>query len=526
MLTELIEQAKQSERAGEWDDALTRYETAFTHLAPREEPALAADLLRWIGTVHLQRSDLQRAMEIYEASLAIAEWGALQAEEARARNCMGAVEQVRGNTDTAHALYDQARTLAVKLEDHRLAAMVDLNLGALASIRGELNAALASYSSALAHYRHLGDQLNVARLLNNIGMVHVDQNLFGTAETDFAEASIGAEATGDPVLLGTIELNRAELYLRTQKYEQARESCGRALDIFTRLRARTAIAEAYKLHGILYRDTGKPHEAGSHFAMALGLAEIGHDRLLQAETRLEWGLLHLEVGERREGILHMNGALRLFGELKASREVGAIQRKVERMEGLYLPAVQDWTAHALAALGEHESGHAGRVAELGCALGAAAGLEGWELTMLRVGALVHDIGKTLVPARTGGPERLGSPARPHELEKVHVIAGHALIRQLEFPAEVQAIVRHHHERVSGDGYPDRLAGAGIPLAARIVAVASRFDALTSARDGARALSTHEALDAMQREAGTTFDPYVLHLLRGVVGAERVVARAA
>src|SRR5690606_31764875 len=110
-------------------------------------------------------------------------------------------------------------------------------------------------------------------------------------------------------------------------------------------------------------------------------------------TQIEWAMLHLERAQHREGIGYLNRALRLFGELEARRELLNIRRKLERMERLYLPAVKEWGARALT---PHQAEHAERVAAYSYRLGVAVGLDGWELTMLRVGALVHDIGKTVV----------------------------------------------------------------------------------------------------------------------------------
>jgi putative nucleotidyltransferase with HDIG domain len=515
MLASLIAQAKAYERAGEWDRALADYEQAFARLTAEGDAVQGADLLRWIGTVRRERGDLELATEAYETSLRIAEANDLRPQVAAAWNCLGIVEHLRGEIDRAREFYIRTRELAEALNDPGLAAMVHLNLGALANIRGEMEEALARYSAALECYRGMGDDLNAARALNNLGKAHSEIGDREAADSCFREASGLVEATGDMHLLGTIELNRAELHLREQNYEEVRECCTRSLKTFSQMRAKNAVGEAYKLFGILYRETGKPEQAGTHLAMALGLAEAGEDRLLQAETQIEWAVLHLEEGREQDGITYLNRALRLFGEMQARREVLDIQRRLEKMEGLYLPAVKRWSA-SMCDKDPHQVGHLERVAEHSYELGKASGLSEWELTVLRVGALLHDVGKTILP-RESQREYTSPRLEADTLSRIHTIAGDAITRQLDFPREVQLIVRHHHEHFAGTGYPDNLRSEWIPLGARIVCVVNAFDALTRPRGSRAPLSQREALNVMERDAGRIYDPELLARFRELLG---------
>src|SRR3712207_4468650 len=118
----------------------------------------------------------------------------------------------------------------------------------------------------------------------------------------------------------------------------------------------------------------------------------------------------------------------------------------------------------------YQSGHSQRVAEYATKLAREVGVEGWQLTMLRIGALIHDLGNMAVPAEVlRKTDELSSEER--EIAKVHTIMGESMVRQLDFPEEVLPIVRSHHEQWAGTGYPDRLAGEKIPFEARIVSIA-------------------------------------------------------
>jgi HD-GYP domain-containing protein (c-di-GMP phosphodiesterase class II) len=135
------------------------------------------------------------------------------------------------------------------------------------------------------------------------------------------------------------------------------------------------------------------------------------------------------------------------------------------------------------------------------------GMEPIDIERLDWAARVHDVGKIIV-----SPEILEKPARltPCEFAEIqrHAVFGARLVGSLGDP-ELTAIVRHHHERIDGSGYPDRIRGGRIPLGARIVAVADTFDALTSARPYREAKSPVEAVAVITEESGKTLDPDVV-----------------
>jgi HD-GYP domain-containing protein (c-di-GMP phosphodiesterase class II) len=130
-----------------------------------------------------------------------------------------------------------------------------------------------------------------------------------------------------------------------------------------------------------------------------------------------------------------------------------------------------------------------------------------EVRRVECGARVHDVGKIIV-----SPEILEKPGRltpcEHAEIRRHSAFGARLVASLEDPA-LTAIVRHHHERLDGSGYPDGLQGEEIPLGARIVAVADTFDALTAARPYREAFTPSAAIALLEVEAGCTLDSEVI-----------------
>src|SRR5687768_16397037 len=515
MLQTLVESGRAAQRTGAWDEALAHYETALAMIPADGDAKAKADLLRWTGTVHAERGSLEEAVKSFEASRDAAEAGGQKEEVAAAHLCLANVELLRGNLEAAAEVFLKARDISERAGHDRLVAQIDQNLGTIANIQWNLAIALLSYRSALERYRKLGDEFTATRALNNMGMAHVDLAEWEAAETCFAEAAEMAQRTGDTMMVGKVELNTAELHIKRRRYVAASESVERSLTVFHRLRAKPGIAEAYKFHGIVYRETGKPEQADTHFALSLGMAEACQDRLLQAETQMEWALLHLEEERKQEGILYLNRALSLFQGLKANREVLDIERRMDRLKEMYLPAVRGWGAQLTEEKDPYQVGHAQRVADYATKLAREVGVEGWDLTYLRIGAFIHDLGNMAVPAEVLAKTDVLS-ADEREIMKVHTIMGDSMAKQLDFPDEVRPIVRSHHEQWGGLGYPDKLVGEEIPFGARVVSIADVFDALTSPRSFRPAYGRQDAVEIMQKDAETMFDPTLFGVFRDML----------
>jgi putative nucleotidyltransferase with HDIG domain len=152
--------------------------------------------------------------------------------------------------------------------------------------------------------------------------------------------------------------------------------------------------------------------------------------------------------------------------------------------------------------------HSRRVATYAARLAGQFGLADDVIETIRLGALLHDVGKMLTPSRI-----LEKPGRPNAREwqelKNHPELGQEICHRSGFDGEVCAIVLHHHERLDGSGYPDRLKHPAIPYTVRIVSVMDTFDALTSSRDYRDRLSVAAARTLIARSAGQKYCPWVV-----------------
>ncbi len=220
----------------------------------------------------------------------------------------------------------------------------------------------------------------------------------------------------------------------------------------------------------------------------------GHSEVLFGELLL-WGWIRSWRQERE-----LANATRLLGLV--NRPAHGDERdelSVEEREHLLRQL-----AGALEGQDVYLNGHSRRVARHATMIARGMGLSSQEVARIRAAAAVHDVGKLLTPkAILNKPGRLTDAE--FEVIKLHPVDGAEMVAALGDP-ELTRIVRHHHERLDGAGYPDRLEGEAIPVGARIIAVADTFDAITSARPYRDAAPHQKAIDILRKEAGTQLDP--------------------
>jgi putative nucleotidyltransferase with HDIG domain len=224
---------------------------------------------------------------------------------------------------------------------------------------------------------------------------------------------------------------------------------------------------------------------------------------------LLWGWLHRFRGERR-----LAKTAGLLGLSKPETDAPG-EESLERRSRLLRQM-----AAALDAQDPYTDGHSRRVALHSAMVARKLGLERGEMAKIRTAAAVHDIGKLRVPS-----ELLNKPGELSEEEfaivKRHAEEGAEIVSCMEDP-EITGMVRHHHERFDGAGYPAGLKGEDAPLGARIIAVADTFDALTSVRAYRTAIPHKRALDTILAASGSQLDPVVVRAFVRCYSANRAV----
>ena len=191
-------------------------------------------------------------------------------------------------------------------------------------------------------------------------------------------------------------------------------------------------------------------------------------------------------------------------------KLDAEKQHAQQVSSLHLRTIEA-LALAIEAKDETTGEHLQRVRVYAMELAKDLGLNQDETEALRAASVLHDIGKLAVPEHI-----ISKPGKltPEEFEKmkIHPIVGAEILEQVHFPYPVVPIVRAHHEKWDGSGYPNGLAGEEIPIGARILAAVDCLDALASDRQYRKALPLHQAMAKVVEDAGKSFDPKVVAIL--------------
>jgi putative nucleotidyltransferase with HDIG domain len=524
----LLERAAAQERAGEWDAAVRTYDEAFRlSLSARDAESLL-EVMTKLGHSHRQAGKSELAHELLELVLTVAELHGNHHFAARALNGIGILRQTHGDITGAEEAYLAARERAILVDDERTLGEVESNLGIVNTIRGKLEEALIRYKEGLRHLQNAGHDRGCASALANLGMLYVDMGRLDEADAYFQRSLEICDRIHDVVTTGNVHINRTEMFLARNEPDRARQSCDEAYETFSRLGEAEGQAEAMKFYGIIHRTMSKLHLAENYLRQAVQVSSEARFPLVEAESHRELALVLRAMNRNREALEALNRSHTLFTRLQAQSDQADIDERIGQLETDFLSLVRFW-GESIEAKDRYTSGHCERVAEYACRLAQEAGITEREMVWFRMGAFLHDLGKTEVPE-----EILNKPGKLTDEERAlmerHTIIGDEMLAPVEFPWDIRPMVRSHHERWDGRGYPDRLVGEDIPLSARILRVADVFDALTTARSYRRRLTPEEALELMVEDEGS-FDPEIFSIFRAIfaelVGiAEEAGARAA
>ena len=236
----------------------------------------------------------------------------------------------------------------------------------------------------------------------------------------------------------------------------------------------------------------------SYYLVGVSLAEMVHLSMERIGWAFTLALLPLLYTIYRSYKLYMS---------KMEQE----KNHAESMAGLHLRTIEA-LAMAIEAKDECTHEHLRRVQVYSLKIAEQLNLPQDEVQALQAASILHDIGKLAVPDYI-----ISKPGKltPEEFEKmkIHTIVGAAILEQVGFPYNVPPIVRSHHERWDGTGYPDGIKGDEIPIGARILSVVDCLDALASDRQYRRALPLDEAMDYVASLSGRSFDPKVIDVLK-------------
>jgi putative nucleotidyltransferase with HDIG domain len=489
----LLLEAKSRERAGCIAEAIEAYGAATAEAARTGELATQAEALRRLGVVYHHRNEAATALELTQRSHSIARDIGDPVLAAEALNVLAGFAFETGAMQEALTRYQEALELAGSQPELR--GKIEQNLGILANIHGDHALALTHYRRSLEAFERAGNDQGRAIAYHNLGMVSADRGLWDDADRHYRKSLEITRSLGDLHLEAFGLLNHAEVHHACQRYENARTNAEAALAIFDQLGARLDKADAYKVLGMVYRDTGRHALAESRLRAAVDQAVSTGSVLSEAEASRELARLYQAMGRNQDALRLLSSSHRLFTRLDARLDLVDVSSKVHRLEETYFAVVREW-GQSIESADSYTFGHCERVARYGISLAEALGLDKGQQTTIRIGAYLHDLGKVRVPH-----EILNKPSSltPDEFKtmQMHPVWGLEMLATVEFPWDIKPIIRWHHEKYDGSGYPDRLRGDEIPLNAQIICIVDVYDALTTTRSYREAMQPGEALNKMQ-----------------------------
>ena len=505
----LISAGRAAERDGRLHEARARFEEALHTLRGPGHSELVGSLLRWIARAHSNTGDADAALDCLEVAEALAEANGDDRALASVLNTRAGALFSLGELDAAESLFRRVRGLGWKVRDLKLQAMADQNLGSVYSIRGDSRLALARFRASLRGYEELGLSDYQGPLLNNIGRLLTDLGEDAEAEATLERARTLCEQSGDRHHHILVEVNRARLLLRSGRVSTALQACHQARQLSTRTRQDRWLADIHLLAGTAYGRLAKHDLAIAFLERADVIARNRKDAKLLADIVLEQAVVFRDMGKNRETLQRLNEAHRIFHRLRAQRELADVDSRLASLEQTFLQIVRSW-GESIESRDPYTQGHCSRVSDYACRIALASGMPAQDITWFRMGALLHDVGKIRVPLSILNKAGALDEAEMKVMAE-HPAAGVELLEGIDFPWDVRPMIRHHHERWDGSGYPDHVAGEDIPLAARILTVADVYDALTTARSYRPGFTHQKAIEIMCSERGRTFDPELLDL---------------
>lgn len=455
-----------------------------------------ARALNALGVLYYSRHDFERAISYYERASAWIGDDEDPATLARVHSNLGWALWYMGNFHRAKYAFQYSLELFEPLGMEVLAARVRMGLGLLYLETAELDLAYDYTRQALTVFETHGDQNYEGRACINLGAVLTEKKDYDGARTFLDRAERIHRSRENKRMLAYTYTELARLYERRGDFGAAMDYCNRSLvTIFSDITQvdRMEVARLSHLFGRIFTAMGD-------YDKATGYLERAYDY---------YNILH--VAHQKERVAHdLKIAGCGTGNLLQARTRIAVEDGQFREQELRLQYLNTFLclADALEAKDPYTRGHSERVTAYALLIAHEMGLSHKEKEILGCAGRLHDVGKmTVSDTILNKPGRLTDEEYAHI--KKHPKAGADMTRFILTSREALSLVRHHHERYDGKGYPDGLKGKEIPFLTRILSVADVYDALTSDRPYRPAFPHSKAMQIIIENSGTQFDPDVV-----------------
>jgi len=327
----LLRTGRAHDRSGRMEDAIAAYEQAIrvADSSGRPDKPVLVETLRRLGVVRHRRNELKEARTLCRRSFKEANLLGDSVLAGEALNALGGFDTEMGDLAAARALYRTALPLADGAPGLR--GRIEQNLGIVSSIQGDHDDAFQHYHRALDAFQEAGDDAGAAIAYHNLGLIGTRRGELNEAERCFSASTARASRGGEVYLQGLCELSRAEVAHRKEQYSTALRRAEEALEIFERIGARIAQSSAYRVIGMVLRESGRAALAEDRLRTALSIAKETGSLLDQAEAARELARLHQGTGQKKEAVALLDLAKDLFEKLDARLDLEDVGRRMAEL---------------------------------------------------------------------------------------------------------------------------------------------------------------------------------------------------
>ena len=506
---------------------LTRYES---------DEKYKSNILNNLGLVKWRQDKYDEALKYIFKSLEIREKLEPQNES-----------EIEGKKETISQCYDNLGVIYYSLRNYEKAleylkksleikkslkktdqiALTLNNIGAILRETGKYDEALKFLTESLEFKEKSDNRMGIINSLLNIASIYREMKKYDEATKYFDRILKLCDETDNKVELAMTEIEIAKVKIEQDKMDEAIEFLEKSLSIGEEIDAPNIIRESCEQLSNIYEKIGDFRNALIYFKKSIA----AKDRIIQeernraiAEMEIKYetekkereleiaNLKNVELKKANEELVETQRALQEYRDnleqlvQKRSQELSESYRKLRQT----FDAIIKTMTKVVEFRDPYTAGHQERVARLAVAIAEQMKLDEHTIEGIRLAGMVHDIGKIYVPS-----EILTKPGRLNPVEfmliKNHSTAGYEILKSIDFPWDIAKIVRQHHERLDGSGYPDGISGDEITLEAKIIAVADVVEAISSHRPYRPALGIDIALDEIEKNAGKLYDEDIVRV---------------
>ncbi|MBA2460057.1 MAG: tetratricopeptide repeat protein [Gemmatimonadales bacterium] len=455
IVTHLLDAARAYDRTGALEEAAAGYEAAVVEAERLEDSSVQAEALRRLAVTRHRLREVPAAHSLAERSCEVAVKAGSAVLLAEGLNTLGGFHLVEEQFKQAQEKFRQA--LQHSAGGSQLRGRIEQNLGTVRSSQGDHTEAMVHYQQSLAAFLAAGDEHSCAIAYHNLGVVSQERRSWVDAEAHFRLALSAADRTGDTHLKGLVLLNRSEALVALGRLPEARRAAEAATGIFDELRASAELGDAYRVLGVILRDSGSLKLAQARLRLAAELSATAGSAAGEAEALRDLAVTLALAGEVEEAVKLLVVSTRVLGRLKPSLQPEAV------MEGNYPAAVRAW-GELMRVRDLSELEHAERVGAAAAAVACELGWDAPAQARVRMAAFLHGV----------SPDLIEAAELPWGLVESRRACGDCL------------------------GHPDRQdSAADLPPEAQMIGIVDRYDYFRMPLPAGRGLSDRDALSQME-----------------------------